>query len=105
MTSLTVSDFGNPIVNGSYSSDGTKDGQTRYVKSDNSNVIIEYREEFGPYCFSEAYYIILVNEGARSMLIEEPLYKIDSDDPTGLTWITMQGQSLGSNYNSVGTVS
>jgi len=105
MANLTVSNFGNPVVNGTYTSDGTKDSKDRYVKDNNSSVIIEYREQFGPYCFSGAYYIILINEGARSMLIEEPLYKIDSDDPTDLTWVTMQSQSVGSSYNSVGTVS
>lgn len=105
MSTLTVANFGNPIVNGSYTSDGTKDGKDRYIKDDNSNIVIEYREQFGPYCFSGAYYIILLNEGVRPMLGADPLYKIDSEDPTDLTWVTMQNQSVGSAYNSVGTVS
>jgi len=105
MATLTVADFGNPIVNGNYTSSGTKDGEARYVKDDNENMVLEYREEYGPYNFSGAYYLILTTQTTGSIPLEEPLYKVDSNDPTDLTWVTMQDQSAGSTYNGVGTVS
>ena len=105
MATLTVANFGNPVVNGDYTDEGTKDGQARYVKDDNANIIMEYREEFGPYCFSAAYYIIALDEIRGAVRIEDPIYKIDSDDPTDLTWVTMQDQTVGDTWNAVGTVS
>ena len=105
MATLTVADFGNPIVNGDYTSSGTKDGETRYVKDDNENIVLEYREEYGPYCFSGAYYLISTTAINGAIPIEKPVYKVDSDDPTDLTWVTMQDQTVGSAYNAVGTVS
>jgi len=105
MATLTVADFGNPVVNGIYTDSGTKDGQLRYVKNNNANIVMEYREEFGPYCFSGAYYIIALNKIEGAIRIEGPLYKIESDDPTDLTWVTMQDQSVGGTWNAVGTVS
>ena len=38
MATLTVASFGNPIVNGTYTDNGSKDGQTRYVKDSDSTV-------------------------------------------------------------------
>jgi hypothetical protein len=105
MAILTVADFGNPLVNGIFTSDGSKDGQLRYVKNNNANIIIEYREEYGPYCFSGAYYILIIHQIEGAIPITKPLYKIDSDDPTGLTWVTMQSQTEGPVWNTVGTVS
>ena len=105
MATLTVASFGNPVVNGTYTDSGSKDGQTRYVKDDNASMIIEYRNEFGPYCFSGAYYIIAIDEVQGAIPIEDPVYKIESEDPTDLTWVTMQDQSVGSAFNAIGTVS
>jgi hypothetical protein len=104
MATLTVENFGNPVVNGDYTSDGTKDGQLRYVKDDDTNIVLEYRNEFGPYCFSDAYYLIYL-KNVGGITIEDPLYKVESDDPTAVTWVTMQDQTVGDSYNAVGTVS
>ena len=105
MAILTAADFGNPIVNGTYTSSGSKDGQTRYVKDSNSNIIIEYRSEYGPYCFSGAYYMLSINQIEGSVPITKPLYKVDSSDPTDTSWVSMLPQTAGSTYNTAGTVS
>ena len=105
MATLTVASFGNPVVNGTYTDSGSKDGQTRYVKDSDSSVVIEYRHEFGPYSFSNTYYMILTSQIQGAIPIEGPIYKVLGTDPTASGWVTMQDQSVGSTWNSVGTVS
>jgi hypothetical protein len=105
MATLTVANFGNPVVNGTYTDSGSKDGQTRYVKNGNSDMVIEYREEFGPYSFTNTYYMILTHQIQGAVPVEDPLYKVLGSDPTASGWATMQDQSVGSSYNSTGTVS
>jgi len=104
MATLTVASFGNPVVNGAYTSSGSKDDQTRYVKDDDSTVVVEYRSEYGPYSFAASYYMIKTDQIEGSIPIEDPVYKIEGSDPTASGWVTMQDQSVGSSYNSVGTV-
>ena len=105
MATKTAADFGNPNVNGTYTDSGTKDGQTSYVKDDNSNMILEYRTKWGPYCESGAYYIFSIDQIQGAIPIEDPIYKVDSNDPDTDAWVTMQDQTLGATYNVAGTVS
>jgi len=104
MATKTVSGFGKTVANGTYSDTGagTKDGYARYVNGSDSNLILEYRSEFGPYCFSGSYYIIQLTETEGAIRIEKPLYKNNNVSPTGGTWITLQDVSSGS--NTIGTV-
>ena len=104
MATLTVAGFGNTLVNGTYTDSGTKDSQPRYVKDNNSSMVIEYRNKFGPYSFSNTYYMILTSQIEGAIPIERPLYKIVGADPTSSDWKTMQDQSVGSTWNSTGTV-
>jgi hypothetical protein len=104
MATLTVASFGNPVVNGAYTSSGSKDGQLRYVKDSDSTMVIEYRTEYGPYSFTASYYMIKTDQIEGAIPIEDPVFKVVGSDPTASGWVTMQDQSVGSSYNSVGTV-
>ena len=105
MATLTVASFGNPVVNGTYTDQGTKDGQSRYVKDSDATVILEYRAEFGPYSFSGAYYLFKIDQVSGAIPIEDPLYKVEGTDPTATGWKSLQDQTVGTNYNTAGTVS
>ena len=104
MATLTVASFGNPLVNGAYTDSGSKDGQSRYVKNNNSNMVIEYRTKYGPYSEAAGYYMIQTFQIEGAIPIEDPLYRVAGSDATATGWTSMQSQSAGSTWNSTGTV-
>jgi len=81
--------FDDPAINGSYTEDKTHDGYTRYVNNDNPDIIIEYRNEFGPYSFSGQYYIIEKFDIGGAIPIYKPRYYNPSTNAKSNVWIKM----------------
>ena len=97
MSFINLAGFSNTLVNGLYSSAGagTKDGYARYVKTTDSNYIVEYRSEFGPYCFSGSYYVIRIANIGGAIPKTIPMYRNDSSSVGGGTWVSLQNDTAG----------
>ena len=89
MSNLVLSGFDVAAVNGVYTTAKNHDGYPFYTKTGDANYMVIFREEWGPYCFAEAYYIVrkLQEEGAIPITV--PLYKNEGTDPETGTWVDM----------------